>query len=285
MALAKSVMIMSRNASRLCQTGGMVLTVGSRHLHAPRSLCLQFRPKMDSSFISFLGGRSFLTSSRVLAESSRQVQTQSDLEMSGFLREEIRAEKESLKSLSKAVQVKGFDVTTNEAEVKLKKNFQGEQITVTVNVNHAVDADPSPELADTPDSQMSEAEKSSMVCKPNFSVELTKGAYTLTFNCSMPRDDESEAIMRDEGSPNEPAYQDLFNIDEFAIHKGEIKDSTYAMSGDVMDGSFYENLMNMLDERGINSDFVHELIDFCTLYEQKLYVNLLEHLQDIVKSH
>lgn len=50
-----------------------------------------------------------------------------DVEMSDFLRDEIQAEKESLKATGKAVQVKGFDVTTNEAEVTLKKSFQGEQ--------------------------------------------------------------------------------------------------------------------------------------------------------------
>jgi len=279
MALAKSVLILSRSAARLGQTGGM-LASGSRHLHAPRSLCLSIRPKMDSSLISIVGGRSFLTSSRVLAESSRQVQTKSDLEMSDFLRDEIRAEKESLKSLSKAVQVKGFDVTTDEAEVRLKKNFQGEQIVVKVNVNHSVDADPNAEVADKPPV---EGEKTSMVCRPSFSVELTKGAYTLTLNCSLLRNEDDEEEMMRDGQQNQ-SYQDMFNIDEFAIHKGELKESTYTMSGEVMDASFYDNLMNMMDERGVNSDFVRELVEFCTLYEQKLYVNLLEHLQDIVKS-
>jgi hypothetical protein len=47
--------------------------------------------------------------------------------MSDFLREEIQAEKESLKESGKAVQVKGFDVETNNAEVIFKKKFGSEE--------------------------------------------------------------------------------------------------------------------------------------------------------------
>ena len=80
--------------------------------------------------------------------------------MSRFLETEIQSEKESLKASGKAVQIKGFDVETKEAEVVLTKKFQDEtyellfyakllftvcyfvrSIKIKVNVNHAVDAE------------------------------------------------------------------------------------------------------------------------------------------------
>ena len=61
--------------------------------------------------------------------------------MGDFLRDEIQAEKESLKATGKAVQVKGFEVETNEAEVILRRNFESEKIKILVNVNHSVDAE------------------------------------------------------------------------------------------------------------------------------------------------
>lgn len=220
-----------------------------------------------------------------LVPQRRMVQTKSDTEMGDFLRDEIQAEKESLKATGKAVQVKGFEVETNEAEVILRRNFESEKIKILVNVNHSVDAESEAETeaaAGKPGPEGGPQGMTKMVCKPNFSVEVQKGDYKLTFNCAIARNDDVEEEMM-QGQEGEQ-YQDMFNIEEFAIHKGEWKDSTYVMSGEVMDGSFYDNLMNMLDERGINTEFIQQLTDFCTLYEQKLYVNLLEHLQDIVKS-
>ena len=34
-----------------------------------------------------------------------------------------------------------------------------------------------------------------MVCKPNFSVEVQKGDYKLTFNCAIARNDDVEEEM------------------------------------------------------------------------------------------
>ena len=93
-----------------------------------------------------------------------------------------------------------------------------------------------------------------MVCKPNCSVEVQKGDYKLTFNCAIARNDdvEEEMMQGQEGEQYRkfgfqlglmfmPQWflflaEDMFNIEEFAIHKGEWKDSTYVMSGEVMDG-------------------------------------------------
>ncbi len=39
-------------------------------------------------------------------------------------------------------------------------------------------------------------------------------------------------------------------------------------------------LLNMLEDRGIDAQFVEQLVDFCTAYEHKKYVSFLEGLQE-----
>lgn len=46
-------------------------------------------------------------------------------------------------------------------------------------------------------------------------------------------------------------------------------------SGEIMDGEMYEKLMDMLDERKIDNDFVNELIEFSIGYEYGEYIKLL----------
>ncbi|XP_055343573.1 complement component 1 Q subcomponent-binding protein, mitochondrial-like [Paramacrobiotus metropolitanus] len=255
---------------------------------AARSLTLASQQKILLPLICQLPKRGFLTSAPSFAESRRLAQVKSDGEMAEFLAEEIQAEKESLKATGKAVQVKGFDVSTDDADVTFKKNFNGEEITVRVNVNHSVEAEFAEDEQNPAQQQQQQSPDAppmtKMVCRPNFSVTVVKGGYTLSFECSQLRDEEDDEDQQlGRNQQTEENYQDMFSIDEFSVYKGERKDMTYVMSGEVMDGNFYDNLMNMLDERGINSDFVRELVDFCTLYEQKLYVNLLENLMGIVK--
>lgn len=42
--------------------------------------------------------------------------------------------------------------------------------------------------------------------------------------------------------------------------------------------------MNLLEERGVTSEFVEKMSDFATDYEHKLYVNFLTKLQDFVSA-
>lgn len=72
---------------------------------------------------------------------------------------------------------------------------------------------------------------------------------------------------------------DVFGIEEISIYKGEFQESSYACSGDVLDGYLYDLLMNLLEEKGVSSDFVIRLSDLSTEYEHSHYVNLLEALK------
>ena len=41
----------------------------------------------------------------------------------------------------------------------------------------------------------------------------------------------------------------------------------------------FDLLMDMLDERGINDEFIGHLVDYCTAYENKQYVGFLNSLK------
>ena len=77
---------------------------------------------------------------------------------------------------------------------------------------------------------------------------------------------------------------DIFVIDEVTMFEGENwNDKTYAVAGDILDGYLYDLFMNMLDERGVNKEFVEKMSDFCSSYEHERYISLLEDLQKFVK--
>ena len=49
--------------------------------------------------------------------------------------------------------------------------------------------------------------------------------------------------------------------------------------------NLYDMLLNMLEERGIDGQFVDQLIDYSTSYEHKKYLGFLQGLQDFANSN
>lgn len=68
------------------------------------------------------------------------------------------------------------------------------------------------------------------------------------------------------------------------IFKGNHSEKVYACSGDMLDGYFYDLLMNLLSEKGVTDEFVNKMSELATQYEQSsrqssrqsLFVNLLQ---------
>ena len=60
-------------------------------------------------------------------------------------------------------------------------------------------------------------------------------------------------------------------------------DANYAVAGDILDGYLYDLFMNMLDERGVNKEFVDQMSNYCSAYEHSQYISMLEDLQKFVK--
>nr|CAG4646462.1 EOG090X0APE [Macrothrix elegans] len=199
------------------------------------------------------------------------VHTRGDKELIEFLTEEIAAEKKGSKTKPLS-NLDGFDIKQNGAEIVLSKKFNDEQVEVTLNVNHSVDADINegeinPKADNPPQPEMRS--------KPQFAVKLVKGNQVTRFACS---------YIEDAGEGAEDAPGDVFTIDELAVYEGDHSEQTYAVAGDILDGYMYDLLMNLLEERGVSNEFADKLSDLATQREHGLYVNLLERLQSFVQG-
>jgi len=201
---------------------------------------------------------------------TRGFASKNDDDIASFLNDEIAAEKGNLK---RAEIPKGnFEVKTDGAEVTFTKTSGNEKVVVSMNVNHTVDSA-------EPDDGSEEAPE--MKSKPNFEVDIVKtGGKTLSFSCSFAPPPD----LQDPQAQSEEGYDDIFVIDEVTMFEGENwNDKTYAVAGDILDGYLYDLFMNMLDERGVNKDFVEKMSDYCSAYEHERYIGLLEDLQKFVK--
>jgi len=196
--------------------------------------------------------------------------TEVDKEISSFLAKEIQYE--TSRASSDLPKIRGFDVKTEGGDVTLTKSANGETIVVKMSVNGAVDS------VAAPDEQPSQDEPPQMVCRPPFEIEMTKeSGSVLALQCSFPSTEEPFQDAQQEAHPDK--IEDQFEIQEVAFHNGEWKDTTFAVSAATMDAELFDLLMDMLDERGINDEFIAQLVDFCTAYENKQYIEFLKSLK------
>jgi len=187
----------------------------------------------------------------------------SDQELGEFLSEEIEAEKSQQKNL---VDIPGFEVKKEGAELTFTKNAKGEKIVVSLNVNHTVDSqEPHEEGQEPPE----------MKSYPNFEIDLVKAnGKTLSFSCSFIKPEDNPPTSGDE------QFEDLFAIDEVTMFEGENwSDKSYAVAGDILDGYMYDLFMNMLGDRGIDKNFAEKLSNYCSAYEHRLYITMLEDMK------
>lgn len=77
---------------------------------------------------------------------------------------------------------------------------------------------------------------------------------------------------------------DVYGIEELTIYKGAFSEKVYACSGDMLDGYFYDLLMNLLSEKGVTDEFVNKVSELATQYEQSLFVNLLQETKKFFES-
>jgi len=202
-----------------------------------------------------------------LVMAARTMATKGDGEISKFLKEEIATEKQNQKKL---INIGGWEIKTEGAEVTMTKNTSGgEKVVVSANVNHSVDsAEPDDGTGEAPE----------MLSRPNFEVDIVKGnGRTLSFSCSFLSADDAP-----EGQEQE--FDDVFAIDEITMFDGEDwNEKRYAVAGDIVDGYLYDMFMNMLEERGVDSEFVDQFSEFCSAHEHGQYINLLDGIDKFVK--
>jgi len=197
---------------------------------------------------------------------SRGYHTKADEKIVNFLKEEIFEEKKNLKGQVPS-HLGDFSVKVDKSHVNLYRKFNDEEININLYVTHTVSAASPDETGSVED------EAVEFTSKPEFEVDVAAGGKMLSLSCAFT---DAEALQEGEG---------LFGISELLMREGgeeEGVENQYAVSGEVMDESLYEMMLEYLAERGITEDFVDRLSELCTNYEHSLYVGLLGGVHDFV---
>lgn len=157
-------------------------------------------------------------------------------------------------------------------------------------MNHTVDAEENEDDAfEGQQSQQQESAPPKLQSKPNFEIDIVKKDTTLSLSCSYLHGKAGEGEYGMETNKSwrwnkknsnkifvSPRTDDIFGIEELTIFKGEHNETVYACAGDMLDGYFYDLLMNLISEKGITDEFVSKLSELATQYEQSLFLNLLQ---------
>jgi len=201
--------------------------------------------------------------------SKKGAHTKAEKELVEFLTEEILAERKAQKVKTIPTQLEGFKASLSGAEVTLTKETDTETIKVSFNVNHSVDSDAEPEVHENLD----KPEIGELKSKPAFKIDIVRGDTTLSVLCSFVPPSE-----QDDG------YNDGFGIDELSIYNGDWNENVYSVSGEVLDSYLYDLILNYLEEKGINNEFVEKLSEYSTTYEHSAYIGLLEGLSRFISA-
>jgi len=206
----------------------------------------------------------------------------SGTQLADFLQNEIEQEKQIAKSQNQqddsfTKPPDGFKCEPQDSAVTLTKAYKTEKITITFNVNDTVGAgEPSGE-------ENQPEEPSTMVARPDFRVAVSKGKQGLIFMCEFIDDYQNSDDGAEPAADEPPEPENMFSIRTVWIeNEGDKDEHLYAVSGDILDGAFYDQLIDYLAERGIDDAFARQLQGFATHYEHAQYVNLLQKVKDFL---
>ncbi|ODN04924.1 Complement component 1 Q subcomponent-binding protein, mitochondrial [Orchesella cincta] len=263
---------MFSRVGRSAQSGTVVRHLSSKGSTVPSASKSGSRLLLQSQKQVQLGSSSGLAKSLGAIRGAHDQRTKGDEELLGFLEEEIATEKKMQRSTSIPSTFQGFSVSFDRSEIILTKKVGNEEVIISANVNHSVDA----EFGEDPNVKQPPKEPGTdeMRSKPNFDVEIKKGNQILCFNCSF--------LQNAGDGESQEEFSDIFAIDEVCIYEGDWKDTDYAVAGDILDGYLYDLFMNLLEERGITNELVEKFSDLCTDYEHSLYVDLLVKMQKFI---
>lgn len=193
----------------------------------------------------------------------------SDKEMAKSLQREIDDEMESF-SKEKSY-FDGWEMTKSGADVKITKAFPSDTISVMFNVNNS--------LADNYDDiEKDEYDGPPMSSRPPFIVEIAKpSGMKMAIECECFSNKEPMDQIDDEMQDDE--INAGYEISSVQVYRDERLPTNYVCQ--ALDRPLHDILMDILMERGIDNEFVDELVDFCTNYEQQLYIDFLVKM----KSH
>lgn len=215
-----------------------------------------------------------------LSVSRSNQNAKTDVDLHKFLVEEIKSEKEITQMPKNGKNIPGFQIKENGADVVLTRKFNNELITIKFNVNQSVD-DGAQEFSENAQERPEEI-AASMKSKPDFVVEIRKSKdLAMVFNCG---------FLEDAEEAEQTEKTDLFEIQNFYLLENgltvdsELNDSIYMGDGALIDGHFYDLLMDYLDERAIGFEFAENLVEYATYYEHEQYISLLDKIKGFITS-
>lgn len=219
---------------------------------------------------------------RLASGSPLGLHTKVDKDLAVFLKSEVEAEKQLSKVPKNGPGIPGFEVKTEGANVTLTKKAGQELVTVKFNVNGVLDTEDEP--SEPVEGQ--EPPMPDMRARPDFVVEISKpNGRILAFTCRLIPDEPME-----QGAQEGPS-EDKFEIESFTVlnaeeidEDGDWDENIYMADGAIIDGQMYDLLLNYLESRGINSEFIEFFMDYATHYEHNNYIGLLEKLRDFVEK-
>lgn len=113
-----------------------------------------------------------------------------------------------------------------------------------------------------------------LLCKFLFEVEIVKfSGSIMVIWCFV------DEYMMEEG---EDDVFDRFEIVNVMIYNGKLEEMIYVCEVENMDVEMYDGFFDVLEERGIDSLFVDNLVEFSTKYEKKEYVDFLTLMKKFV---
>uniref|UniRef100_A0A0N4ZMQ8 Mitochondrial glyco protein n=1 Tax=Parastrongyloides trichosuri TaxID=131310 RepID=A0A0N4ZMQ8_PARTI len=205
------------------------------------------------------------TQSRQLFNTLRLLTVQPELTaaLKSEIDAEMKLEAENLKG-DAPPSIPGFNISTNDAEVKLTKTHGSEKIEVIFNVNHSVEM--GDETSDSADP----------VALPPFSIEITKGDQRICFHME---------LVETENGSFDYAVEEYYVAPAAKTSGDEVPESVYASSGRYIDPKLHDLLfVRYLEERGFTQQFCNDLVNYATHYEHNRYVSLLKRINDFVSK-
>lgn len=187
-----------------------------------------------------------------------------------FLKEELNYENETMKNLEKPkLEIFSQPDDLKNMKFQMMRLINGERVVVSFDVDQSINH----EAFEDEDG----GDEGKITSYPSFSIQIIKDSgETLHFNCEY-------NIDEDEDSPDEED-DELFTITDISLlpHPDADHTAVYHCETENMDYNLYELLKGMLTERGINTEFLTDLLKKSTILEHQNYVQFLEGLQDFL---
>jgi len=300
MSFTRSVIVSLRQSRVLLRSNTTTTTTALKHnrlmsnLIQKNSTCLHRTNPLGHQNLQFL--KPICTRSMATKTAEQATETESDQEMSEFLEEEISIEYQNKPDIPK---LEEFDVEVKGSQVTLTKKFGKETVTVTFDINENENVDEMPEE----DVQDEDSFGGDIVSYPHFTIKITKpSGKSIEFDCvyEFPEQHDEQGDVEEqethaqeqenhaqEQENDEQEASDIFRFDFVSVlNSGQTSkdDGVYKSETVNMDGILYDNLMNMLAERGVGAVFAQDLIRLSTALEHDKHVEFLEDLKQFAEE-